>query len=391
MLRDLVVVGAGPVGATLALALAESELDFITLDARASATPIRADRSLALSHGARLIFERLDVWSAVAAAPGAVTPITAVDVSQRGAFGHVRLEADEHGLPALGYIVAYRVLQAALDAALARRGAGLAYDCVAARVSPTPAYARIEARQGEQAIELTARLVALADGGGELTPELARRRHDYDQVAVIGKLTPREPHRGVAYERFTPEGPMALLPEGDRYGLVWTTTPARGEALLALPDAEFLAALDERLGSSATGGAIPGGFIGVSERRSFALRLEYAGRVAAQRRVLLGNAAQSLHPVAGQGLNLGLRDAYELAQELLSTPRDAIGSSASLAAYAQRRRTDRLSGIAFTHGLLSIFGSAAPLVSWPRGLALTLLDCVPGMKRAFTRAMLFGM
>ncbi len=386
-MRDVVVVGAGPVGATLALALAESELDVVTLDTRATGAPTRGDRSLALSHGARLIFERLNVWSAVAAAPGAVTPITAVDVSQRGGFGRVRLDALEHGVPALGYIVGYRALQAALDAELARRGAALRYDCAASRISATPAHASIEAVQSGETVELSARLVALADGGGELLPNGARRSHEYDQVAVIGKLNLREPHGGVAFERFTPEGPIALLPEGDRYALVWTTTPQRGESLLALPDSEFLVALDRHIGS---GAAIPGGFARIAERRSFPLRLEYASRVVRDRCVLLGNAAQALHPIAGQGLNLGLRDAHELAQELLSTPRDAIGSRDTLAAYARRRRLDRLSGVAFTHGLLGLFGTATPLVSWPRGLALTMLDCVPALKRAFTHAMLFG-
>jgi 2-octaprenyl-6-methoxyphenol hydroxylase len=185
---------------------------------------------------------------------------------------------------------------------------------------------------------------------------------------------------------------MALLPEGDRYGLVWTTTPAEGERLLALPEAEFLAALDVRLGADAAwrASALPGGFTGIAERRTFPLQLEYAQRIVDARRVLLGNAAQALHPVAGQGFNLGLRDAYELAQELLGISRDGIGSHGQLAAYARRRRADRMAGIAFTHGLLGIFGTDAPLVSWPRGLALTMLDSLPAVKRAFTRAMLFG-
>jgi 2-octaprenyl-6-methoxyphenol hydroxylase len=391
MLRDVVIVGAGPVGAALTLALSESDLDVVTLDARATGSPARRDRSLALSHGARLIFERLDVWGAVAAAPGAVTPITAVDVSQRGGFGHVRLEAAEMALPALGYIVGYRVLQAALDAELARRGAALRYDCSATRTAATPAYVTIEAKQGGQAIDLSARLVVLADGGSELLPDGARRGHDYKQVAVTAKLTPREPHGGVAFERFTPEGPVALLPEGDRYGLVWTTSPERGASLVQLPEGEFLAALEKRIGGASGAGNVPGGFAHVADRRSFPLRLEFANRIASERCVLIGNAAQALHPVAGQGLNLGLRDAYELAQELLSKSRDVLGSAQQLAAYARRRRIDRFSGIAFTHGLLSVFGSDTPLVAWPRGLALTLLEAMPPLKRAFTRAMLFGL
>ena len=391
MLRDLVIVGAGPVGATLALALADSGIDALALDARAEGAIGRGDRSLALSHGARLIFERLGVWSAVAAAPGAVTPITAIDISQRGGFGHARLDAAEQGLPALGYVVSYRALQAALDAALARSGCEIRYDCSVTRIGATPACAAIEAIQGGAAFESTARLVALADGGGELAGN-ARRSHDYGQVALVGKLTPREPHRGVAFERFTPEGPMALLPLGNRYGLVWTTAPAQGEALLALPDAEFLATFADRFGSSAAlrRGPLSGGFESIAERHTFSLRLEYASHIVDERRVLLGNAAQALHPVAGQGFNLGLRDAYELAQELLATPREAIGERDRLAAYARRRRPDRIAGIAFTHGLLGVFGNDAPLLSWPRGLALTLLDSLPTVKHAFTRAMLSG-
>jgi 2-octaprenyl-6-methoxyphenol hydroxylase len=389
MLRDVVIIGAGPVGATLTLSLSDSELDVVTLDTRSTGSTTRGDRSLALSHGARLIFERLNVWGAVAATHGAVTPITAVDISQRGAFGHVRLDASELGLPALGYIVGYRALQAALDSELARRGAALTYDCSATRIEATAAYATIAAERGEHTVDLSTRLVALADGGSELLPGGARRGYDYNQVAVIAKLTPREPHRGVAFERFTPEGPVALLPEGDRYGLVWTTTPEKGSALVQLPDEEFIAALELRIGASGAG-ALPGGFTHVGDRRSFPLRLEYANRIVSERCVLIGNAAQALHPVAGQGLNLGLRDAYELAQELLSQSPDSLGSAQQLAAYARRRRIDRLAGIAFTHGLLSVFGSDVPLVAWPRGLALTLLDAVPPIKRAFTRAMLFG-
>jgi len=390
MLHDVVIIGAGPVGATLALALADADLDVVALDSRAEGTVGRGDRSLALSHGARLTFERLGVWSAVAAAPAAVTPITAIDISQRGGFGHARLDAVEQGLPALGYVVSYRALQAALDAALARSGCEIRYDCAATRIGATPAYATIDAIQGGAAFESTARLVALADGGGELAGK-ARRSHDYGQVALVGKLTPREPHHGVAFERFTPEGPMALLPLGNRYGLVWTTTPARAEALLALSDAEFLAQLADRFGSrAASRHDALSGFERIAERHTFPLRLEYASRIVDERRVLLGNAAQALHPVAGQGFNLGLRDAYELAQELLATPREAIGARDHLAAYARRRRPDRIAGIAFTHGLLGVFGTDAPLLSWPRGLALTLLDSLPAVKHAFTRAMLFG-
>src|SRR5215467_127867 len=387
MLHDVIIVGAGPVGGAVALALADSELDFLALDSRAEGASGRGDRSLALSHGSRLIFERLGIWPEVAANPDAVTTIKAIDISQRGGFGHARLESAEQGLPALGYVVSYRALQAGLDTALARAGHRVVYGVNAKRIAATPAYATVEAERGGTAVEYTSRLVAVADGGGRLVPELARRRHDYGQVAVVGKAWPHEQHHGLAFERFTSDGPMALLPEGDHYAFVWTTTAAEGEKLRALSDADFLGALRERFGSCLNEGQ---SFVRVEERQVFPLILEFSNRVVGERVALMGNAAQALHPIAGQGLNLGVRDAHELAQELLATPRDEIGTREQLARYARRRQTDRVAGIAFTHGLLGIFGVDAPWLSWPRGLALTLLDALPTAKRMFARAMLFG-
>ena len=177
---------------------------------------------------------------------------------------------------------------------------------------------------------------------------------------------------------------MALLPEGDHFGLVWTTSPQEAQALVASAEAEFLRTLENRFGRHA------GRFERVADRRTFPLVLDFVDRVVADRVVLLGNAAQALHPVAGQGLNLGIRDAWELAQELLVAQRDEFGAASQLAAYSKRRRTDRWAGVAFTHGLLRVFGNDYALLSWPRGLALTLLDALPPLKRAFTHAMLFG-
>jgi len=168
MLHDLVIAGAGPVGATLALALADDGLDVVALDSRSEGDIGRSDRSLALSHGARLILERLEVWGAVAAAHDAITPITAIDISHRGGFGRVRLEAHEQALPALGYVVSYRALQNALDAALARAGVRIVYGATVTGIDPTPAYATVRATRGAVTNERRARLVAAADGGGDL-------------------------------------------------------------------------------------------------------------------------------------------------------------------------------------------------------------------------------
>ena len=384
MLHDLAIVGAGPVGATLALAVADADLDVVVLDARAEGETLRGDRTLALSHGARLILERLGVWGALAAMPGVATPITAIDISQAGGFGTTRLTALENDLPALGYVVSYRALQTALDTAMARAGVAVRHGIAATSVGGTPAYAAVECEGGDGQ-PILARLAAVADGTGAMVAGVPRQRHDYGQVAVIAKLWRNVAPDGVAFERFTPDGPLALLPEGNHYGLVWTATPEGAEALLAQDDATFLAQLERHFGPRVRG------FARVESRRSFPLVLEYARATVGTRCVVLGNAAQTLHPVAGQGFNVGLRDAFELAQAIVDAPRDAIGERPMLERHARGRRTDRWAGIAFTHGLVNLFGNNLPFVRWPRGLALTLLDALPLAKRAFTRAMLFGM
>jgi len=384
MLHDVAIVGAGPVGATLALALADGDLDVVVLDARAAGETLRGDRSLALSHGSRLILERCGVWAELAAMPDAVTPIAVIDVSQAGGFGMTRLAAADFELPALGYVVAYRALQAALDAALARAGVRVRHGVTALRVGGTPAYAAVETG-GTDGEPVLARLAAVADGTGATVAGIGRTRREYGQAAVVARLWSAAPHAGIAYERFTPEGPIALLPEAGRYGLVWTVTPQRADALCALDDAAFLAALAPHFSARI------GSFAKVADRRAFPLALEIAGSTVGARCVVLGNAAQTLHPVAGQGFNLGLRDAFGLAQAVLDAPRERIGERAMLEAYARRRRPDRWAGIALTHGLVRLFGNDLPLLSWPRGLALTLLDTLTPAKRAFTRAMLFGL
>ena len=323
--------------------------------------------------------------------PGAVTPITSIDISQRAGFGRARLHARDQGVDALGYVVSYHALQHALDSALSRAGVTVEHGVKVMRVDAKPGEAPLgsSSERDGAAIEWSARLAAIADGGGEVVGYIARRKHDYRQVALVAKVWSREPHGGLAFERFTDEGPMALLPEQDHYGLVWTTTAEKAAELVALPESSFLIALAQRFGPCA------GPWTRVADRRTFPLTLEFATRVLGERTVLLGNAAQALHPVAGQGFNLGVRDAYELAQELLAartTDRaNVLGATRFSLHIRAGAAVDRWSGIAFTHGLLAIFGADVSLLRWPRGLALTLLDAVPPVKRMFTRAMLYGL
>jgi 2-octaprenyl-6-methoxyphenol hydroxylase len=381
-MHDVLIVGAGPVGGTLALAIAQSGHSIVALDAREAGGTLRGDRSLAISHGGRLIFERLGLFEPLAAAPGAVTPITAIDISQARGFGSATLTADEHGLPALGYVISYRALQSAIDDALARTSLAIRYACEVASVAGGPEAAEALVTGGDA---VRARLAVVADGTGAAVAGVSRKRRDYGQVALVAKVSTASPHDGVAYERFTTSGPVALLPEQDHYGLVWTMTPRAAAEAVDWTDERFLAELRAHFGARRND------FTGVRERKTFPLALELAQPTVAARAVLVGNAAQSLHPIAGQGFNLGLRDAYELGQAINDAPRDSLGSHAMLAAYAARRRLDRYAGVAFTHGLTHIFGFDGAIFAWPRGVALAALDALPFAKRAFTRAMLFGL
>jgi 2-octaprenyl-6-methoxyphenol hydroxylase len=311
-----------------------------------------------------------------------VTPITAIDISQSGGFGMTRLTAAEHRLPALGYVVSYRALQSALDAALARAGIAVRFGSTARDIGGTSAFASVSLAGGDM---LTTRLAAIADGTGTAVAGIKRERREYHQVALTAKIDIDGEHDGCAFERFAAGGPMALLPEGEHYRAVWTMTPQRAERVLALPDDEFVTTLHAHFGGRVSA------FTRVTDRQTFPLALEFAHPTIATRIAVVGNAAQALHPVAGQGFNLGLRDAFELARAILDTPRDALGDAPMLRRYARARRPDRLAGIAFTHGLVQLFGTDLPWVRWPRGLALTMLDAIPPVKRAFTHAMLFGL
>jgi 2-octaprenyl-6-methoxyphenol hydroxylase len=383
VIHDVAIAGAGPVGATLALALAGANLDVVVADARPAGEPTRVDRTLALSHGARLIFERLGVWSRLAATRGAITPIVVIDVSQARGFGTVRLTAVEHALPALGYVVSYRALSQALDDAMRASGIDVRFGVPIRAVSGGRERATLEADEPHP--HLDARLAVVADGAASIVPGIARRRHDYGQVAIVATIALDHAHRGVAYERFTSQGPIALLPERDHYALIWTRTPADAPHALALDEPAFLASLAAHFGSRVRG------FLHASERRAFPLALEMARTVTAPRIAVIGNAAQALHPVAGQGFNLGLRDAYDLARLVVDSTRDAIGSAAMLERYRRLRVRDRRAGIALTHGLVQLFGNDRGWMRVPRGMGMMMLDTLPFAKRAFGRAMLFGM
>jgi 2-octaprenyl-6-methoxyphenol hydroxylase len=373
---DVAIVGAGPVGAALAASLLPAGRSVRVLEARAA--PSRDARTLALSHASRERLEAAGGWPAAGA-----TPITEIHVSQKGGPGRTLITAAEQGLPALGYTVGYAALEETLEARLAELGAGVAWGAACETIELGAQAARLSLAGGEA---LEARLLVLADGGANARriPGLAYSEKDYGQVAITGPVHADRPHRGRAYERFTPKGPVALLPVGERYALVWTATPAEAQRILALGDAAFLAELQAHFGDRA------GRFVGAGPRASFPLKLRRINTPIALRTVIAGNAAQAMHPIAGQGLNIGLRDAATLASLLAADPAGDPGAGPLLEAYREARRRDTGRGVAFTDFLVGAFMDERRFVSWGRGAALTLLDLLPPARRWLAGRMIDG-
>ncbi|MDP1924248.1 MAG: FAD-dependent monooxygenase [Thiobacillus sp.] len=382
---DALIVGAGPVGAVCALALQQQGIAARVLEAQSE--DARADsRTLALSHGSQLILERLGVWSRLQG----VTPITRIHISQRGALGVARLSAEDVNVPALGYVLPYATLTAALKQALAEAKIAVEYGVAVNGIESEAAAATLHTDDGRSH---TAPLVIVADGGrGDPTSTVGtapepKLQRDYEQMAVVCEVQTELPHANQAYERFTPEGPAALLPKGDRYALVWTASHADAERIATMDDAEFLAALYRHFGGR------QGQFVSASPRKTFPLKLAYVGSTAADRVVRIGNAAQTLHPVSGQGFNIGLRDAWELASlcgDTAPAAPAALGNAAMLRTYARGRRVDVLGGVGVTDFLVRVFSNDIAPVRHARGLGLLALELCPPLKNFVARRMIFG-
>ena len=384
---DVAIVGGGLVGASLALALAPTGLKLALVEGvspEADKQPSFDDRTTALGNGTRRTFEALGIWSQIA--PRAA-PIRHIHVSDAGRFGFARLAAAEHGIDAFGYVVTNRVLGSALHRALGDLAA-LELRMPARCTAVTLGEHAVTLTTEPAATPLQARLVVAADGAQSRVRAAAgieAELEDYRQVAIVAHVRASRPADGTAYERFTPSGPFAVLPLHDgAYGVVWTLEPAQAERALALSDDEYLAALQQAFGWRA------GRLQQLGQRSAYPLKLSRATQLTGQRVVLIGNAAQGLHPVAGQGFNLGLRDAATLAELLAEIVlRDGasadVGAPDVLAEFAARRRSDRDGVTRFTDGLVKLFGDTRPGVPLLRDLGLLLFDLSPTAKQALSR------
>ncbi len=377
---DVAIIGGGPVGAALALALQGNDLNVILLEARESAISSSDPRALALSYGTRLLLQRLGAWNSLQNVSG----IKVIEVTQKNSPGHTTLRAEEMKVSEMGYVLPYTALYGALQQALHQSDITSVYGAAVSDLSSSNESASLIYQHQGREHTLAARLAVVADGGKLLEASHPPQVQDYGQSALIAHVTSAQPCNGAAFEHFTPQGPMALLPYLDGYELVLTASHDAAQDMLTWNDASLLQYLQEHFGNRA------GAFTGVGKRSCYPLRLKRAPDITLPHTALIGNAAQTLHPVAGQGFNMGIRDAWELAQVILDSAPENIGSAAMCAEYRKSRRIDRNAGIRFTDGLVRIFSNDLPLLGHVRSAALMLLDCIPPAKKFVARRMMFG-
>ena len=370
---DIAIIGAGPVGMALALALHGGPHTVTLIDARGRGASRKDPRVLALAHGTRLTLERLGVWEHLP-----TTPIRHIHISQQGGFGRTQLNESDYALDGLGHVVRAGDLAAALDDAITAANIPV-IDHSDAEVDPE-LHGRVRLRRADTTEALDCQLVVCAEGGMRADDPAIRVR-DYGQHAVICMATPAVAHGNTAYERFTPNGPVALLPCGTDFAVVHTAAPEQADTWLALDDTAYLAELQQAFGHRVA-------LIGVSPRERFPLQLRVRHTPVANRQVWLGNAAQTLHPVAGQGLNLALRDVWALARRLNAA--DDPGDAQVLAAYLRDRRLDRASTVGFTDTLVRVFSNDFAPLRHARGAALLALDLIPPLRNFLARRMMFG-
>lgn len=386
---DVAIVGGGLAGSALAHALAQTPLSVALVEAR---DPRRLEqpgfdaRATALANGSQRMLAALGLWDEIAAA---TAPITSIHISERGRFGAARILARDEGVRALGYLVENRVLGAALWKALERaKRLTVVAPAALEDVEPVGDAVRLRVSTGQGGRAIRAKLVVAADGARSALRErlgIEAVTDDYAQQAVIVNCRTAVPHAGRAFERFTAAGPVAVLPlPGDRVAVVWTLPAAEAERVMALDERAFGAALQRVFGHRL------GRFIEIGRRSAYPLLRLRSSSLVAERTVLIGSAAVNLHPVAGQGFNLALRDIAALA-EVLSDAVLGEGSGADPGAvdvldrYQRWRSTDQRRVAAFTHGLIRFFGHAAVPVAVSRGLGLMLFDVLPGAKAGLAR------
>jgi len=382
--HDILICGGGLVGASLALALSQLDFDVALAEAvpfGAGEQPSFDERTTAISNGTQRIFNALGVWPLI---ERSATPIKRIHVSDKGRFGFARIDAQEQGLAQLGYVVVNRIMGEALWRRLHEEQIKIYAPARVTGLHLEDDRQRIALASDLQptAYSLQSRLVIAADGTRSAVREAAgigASTQDYNQTAIIANVAAQKFHNHVAYERFTPEGPLAMLPLTDaRVGLVWVLAPEVAAQVMQLGDVEFIARLQAAFGLRL------GRFTQAGQRFAYPLSLTQSEQHIAERLAIIGNAAQGLHPIAGQGFNLGLRDAACLAEVLADARADDAkvdpGSAEVLQRYAAWRGEDRKGIVKLTDGLVRLFANGVGPIKAARDVGMLLFDLSPRAK-----------
>ncbi len=380
--NDILIIGGGLVGASLAVALGQAGTDVTVVEASLFSVdrqPSYDERSIALAQGSQSIFSALGLWESL---QPQVCPIHTIHVSDRGHFGFTRLRREEQRVPALGYVATARVLgQTLLDRIGTLKHVRVLAPAQLIDFELLPDGVSTRLMLEDRTVECRARMLVAADGAqSSIRDQLGidSVRRDYGQTAVIANVTADRDHAYVAYERFTDSGPLALLPMTERRcALVWTVLSEQAEDLMALDDEQFLGRLQARFGYRL------GRFVKVGRRHAYPLQLLRARECVRPRMALIGNAVHTLHPVAGQGFNLGLRDVAALAEVIIDARRQGldIGEASVLRRYADWRQADQRRVVALTDSMVRLFGQGLPPVAWVRDAGMLALDICPPAKR----------
>jgi 2-octaprenyl-6-methoxyphenol hydroxylase len=383
---DLLIVGGGMVGASLAHAVRGQGLRIGVIEAwplESSVQPSFDDRVIALSWGSCVILQAMGVWDDI---QPAAEPILNIHISDRGHFGFTRLNHQKEGVEALGYVVTARALGEALLQNLVNHQS-IHLICPARlksfAVSDSEVEVRLDQGTGEQ--RLSTRLLVAADGGDSQVRQflsIPLKEKSYGQTAIIANLRAEQAHRGIAYERFTDTGPLALLPmRDDRLSMVWTARDDQVSELMSLSDEVFLLRLQDRFGYRL------GRLYDLGKRLAYPLHLRQAVEQVSSRVALVGNAAHAIHPVTGQGFNLGLRDVAVLADLLADASQrgEDPGDLGLLKEYAKWRKKDQNSVAMITDSLARLFANPFGPLRLVRNLGMVGLDVIPSMKHLVAR------
>lgn len=383
---DIVIVGGGMVGATLACALAKTAYSVAVLEAfdfNSASSPSFDDRSVALSYGSRLLMQDMGLWKSIAEH---VQGISEIQISERKRLGITRMQASEEGVDALGYVVENRSLGAVFQQQIA--DADRLEWIAPAKVGEVITQAggvRLSYECQGQSQELQAKLLIAADGANSFVRGclgIDAHTTDYGLSAIIANVQTQLPHKGIAYERFTSTGPLALLPllpfaNKSRSSLVMTVKHEEVDELMALPEADFIKDLQDRFGQRL------GRLEKVGQRAAYPVALVQSEKCTAPHSLIIGNAAQSLNPVAGQGFNLALRDVAALLEVLQG--KEVLGSPEFVAAYKTSRAQDRESTIRFTDGLVKVFSNTLTPLAHLRAGSLMAADLLEPLRQRFVR------